>query len=357
MPKSAKKQPKTAVWTGDWRVGIRVWVERNGVAVLGEGRAELLAAVQQQRSITKAAKAAKISYRKAWNLIQEVNTAAGEPLVEAAVGGAAGGGASLTERGKLVLTAYEEVRRSMKQSAAGALLQAVNAESESTPCLHLAAAISLQDAIGELLADFALQMPTVRVRAVFGASNELADHVLAGAPCDLFIAAEKRELDRLVAGKRLLPKPQRLIATNRLAVIGREGAPQLRKIKDLLSERIRCVVLAEPECPLGRYSKAYLESVGIYQGLLPKVLHVDNSRAVPAAISSGAADVGIAFISDAGRADFEILLRIVSEKAEARYFAGVGENFGEQCGSLIRFFESTLARKCFTRCGFEVPSL
>jgi molybdate transport system regulatory protein len=355
MPKSARKHPKNTVWTGDWRVGIRVWVERNGVAVLGEGRAELLAAIQQRRSITKAAKAAKISYRKAWTLIQEVNAAAGEPLVEAAVGGATGGGASLTERGKLVLSAYEEVRRTMKQSAAGALQQTVNAESESTPCLHLAAAISLQDAVGELLAEFALQRPTLRVRAVFGASNELADHVLAGAPCDLFISAEKHALDRLIARKRLLPRPQ-LIAKNRLAVVGREGAPRLRTIEDLLSDRVCSVALAEPECPLGRYSKACLESVGIYQDLLPKVLHVDNSRAVPAAVASGAASVGIAFISDAGRADFEVLLRITSAAGEAKYLAAIGPNSAENSGQLLAFFGSTAAKKCLDRHGFEVPS-
>ncbi|HEX5471127.1 MAG TPA: hypothetical protein VFW73_04540, partial [Lacipirellulaceae bacterium] len=70
-------------WGHGWEVGLRVWIERAGEAVLGEGRAELLAAIDREHSITKAARTAGMSYRRAWNLIQATNTAAGESLVEA----------------------------------------------------------------------------------------------------------------------------------------------------------------------------------------------------------------------------------------------------------------------------------
>ncbi len=86
-------------WASDWKVGVRVWVERQGHAVLGEGRAELLAAIASEHSITKAAKAAGMSYRRAWTMIQEVNKAAGEALVEAAVGGKQGAAHVLRHRG------------------------------------------------------------------------------------------------------------------------------------------------------------------------------------------------------------------------------------------------------------------
>ncbi|HEX3599497.1 MAG TPA: LysR family transcriptional regulator, partial [Lacipirellulaceae bacterium] len=74
-----------AGWGSDWKVGVRVWIDRDGQTVLGEGRAELLAAIASEHSITKAAKLAGMSYRRAWNMIQEINAAASDPLVEAAV--------------------------------------------------------------------------------------------------------------------------------------------------------------------------------------------------------------------------------------------------------------------------------
>src|SRR5262245_10774748 len=186
-------------WASDWKVAVRVRVEREGQAVLGEGRAELLAAIDSERSITKGAKAAGMSYRRAWNLIQEVNEAAGEPLVEAAVGGLQGGGARLTPHGRLALDVYSKVRSSLVDAAAGALGQAIQPGERAAGCIHLAAAISLQEAVGQILAEFTLREPTIRVRTIFGASNELADHLLAGAPGDVFITAEQSELDRLEA--------------------------------------------------------------------------------------------------------------------------------------------------------------
>src|SRR6188472_341124 len=181
-------------WAGDWTVGVRVWVERDGQTVLGEGRAELLAAIDTERSITKAAKAAGMSYRRAWTMIQEVNEAAGETLVSAAVGGKEGGGARLTDNGRLALEVYEDVRRSLVESAAGTLGRVIRPKESAARCIHLSAAISLQESIGQVLAEFALAQPAVRVRAIFGASNELADQLLAGAPCDLFISADPLQL-------------------------------------------------------------------------------------------------------------------------------------------------------------------
>src|SRR6185436_4662219 len=180
-------------WASDWNVGVRVWVEREGQAVLGEGRAELLAAIDSEHSITKAAEAAGMSYRRAWNLIQELNEAAGETLVEAAVGGKQGGGARLTPHGRLALEVYDKVRRSLVESAAGSLRQAILPNDRGRKCIHLAAAISMQEAVGQILAEYTLVQPTIQVRAIFGASNELVDHLLAGAPGDVIISAEPSE--------------------------------------------------------------------------------------------------------------------------------------------------------------------
>src|SRR6188768_4574439 len=88
-------------WSNDWEVAVRVWIERRGKTVLGEGLADLLAAIQRTSSISAAARLLGISYRHPWKLVQEGNAAAGEPLVTAAVGGHNGGGAQLTPRGEL----------------------------------------------------------------------------------------------------------------------------------------------------------------------------------------------------------------------------------------------------------------
>jgi molybdate transport system substrate-binding protein len=344
-----------AHWASDWKVGIRVWVEREGQAVLGEGRAELLAAIDTEHSITKAAKAAGMSYRRAWMMIQEVNQAAGETLVEAAVGGKQGGGARLMPHGRLALEVYDRVRQSLVESAAGVLQQSIKPDLEAGGCIHVAAAISLQEAVGQLLAEYALRQPTVRVRVIYGASNELADHLLAGAPGDLFISAELTELDRLEAAKLLVKGSRQIVAKNGLAFVGVPTATAVKKPADLLGRQFKRVALAEPACPLGQYSKVYLEKAGVYEKLLPRVLHVDNSRAVLAAVVSGAAQAGVVFSSDAsGPGTWQRLLSVPTSQAAATYAAAILDHGNERpdAKSLLEFLTSPIASRCYRRCGF-----
>jgi molybdate transport system regulatory protein len=102
----------------DWNVGVCLRVERGESVVLREPGAGLLSAIRELRSISAAAKSVGMSYRTAWLIVQSINQAAGEPLVEAAVGGEKGGGARLTPQGELALQLYEDLCESVRTSAA-----------------------------------------------------------------------------------------------------------------------------------------------------------------------------------------------------------------------------------------------
>src|SRR5258708_4674761 len=175
-------------WNNDWTVGLRIWVERAGHDILGKGRLELLEGIDCWHSISEAARQMGMSYRRAWLLVQSINQAAGEPLVNAATGGSHGGGARLTPQGRETVAIFRELQEHLLQRAATFLPQLV--QGPTAPTLHVAASVSLEEVLGQLLADYALRQPAVRVRTVFGASDELADHVLAGAPADLFLTAD-----------------------------------------------------------------------------------------------------------------------------------------------------------------------
>jgi len=344
-------------WASDWEVAVRVWIERHGKSMLGEALADLLSAIEQTSSISAAARSIGISYRHAWSLVQEGNEAAGEPLILAAVGGLNGGGAQLTPCGKLSLEVYEQLRGQVRETAAG-LLQRVLSPTDLTATIHLAAAISLQEAIGQLLTEFALRQPSVRVRAVYGASNELADHVLAGAPCDLFVSADPTHLDRLSAAKLIRAKSRKVVATNSLSAIGpSESRTSISKPRDLLAASVKHIALADPASPLGKCSHAYLDRLGIYAKLREKIVPVDNSRAILAAIRSGCADAGLAFSSDAAKAaGCRILFAIDPAEAGLSYSAAVCDGERQKdAQALLDFFDTPAAQRCFRRCGLSLP--
>lgn len=85
---------------------LSIRIDLPGVGSIGPGKVRLLELVGETGSIRQAGLALKMSYARAWGLVRELNDMFGEPLVEAAAGGMAGGGATLTERGRRVVSLY-----------------------------------------------------------------------------------------------------------------------------------------------------------------------------------------------------------------------------------------------------------
>lgn len=78
---------------------------------IGPGKAALLRAIRETRSISAAGRRYGMSYRRAWLLVEAMNALGATPLVVARRGGAGGGGAEVTPLGEEVLAAYEELQR------------------------------------------------------------------------------------------------------------------------------------------------------------------------------------------------------------------------------------------------------
>jgi molybdate transport system regulatory protein len=83
---------------------------------LGPGKVRLLEEVAAHGSISAAGRALGMSYKRAWDLIEDVNSMFAMPVVESRSGGKQGGGATLTDFGKMVVQRY----RGMEKAAARA---------------------------------------------------------------------------------------------------------------------------------------------------------------------------------------------------------------------------------------------
>jgi molybdate transport system regulatory protein len=81
----------------------RFWLTLKGRNFLGRGRVELLRHIADTGSISKAAKAMKMSYKAAWDAVDAMNKAWGTPLVESGPGGS-----RLTAEAVQLITAYRE---------------------------------------------------------------------------------------------------------------------------------------------------------------------------------------------------------------------------------------------------------
>jgi molybdate transport system regulatory protein len=102
---------------------LRIWLAFPDGFALGPGKADLLAGVERSGSISAACREMGMSYKKAWQMVDEMNHAFREPLVDAAKGGAAGGGAQLTDTGRKVLALYRTMQDESGTVAAGPLAE------------------------------------------------------------------------------------------------------------------------------------------------------------------------------------------------------------------------------------------
>jgi molybdate transport system regulatory protein len=84
---------------------------------IGPGKIALLKAIGAHRSISAAARAMGMSYRRAWMLVEAVNAALDGPAVETHVGGAGRGGAVLTARGERLIALYDKIHAEAEAAA------------------------------------------------------------------------------------------------------------------------------------------------------------------------------------------------------------------------------------------------
>lgn len=103
-------------------VRIRIRLATDSGMRLGPGKAGMLRAIRETKSINAAARRFRMSYRRAWLLVEEMNCLCDGPLVVTRRGGAGGGGAEVTPLGEQVLAAYEALEQAAIRSKPFAIL-------------------------------------------------------------------------------------------------------------------------------------------------------------------------------------------------------------------------------------------
>jgi molybdate transport system regulatory protein len=93
---------------------VKLWLEKAGLLVLSDYRAQLLQHVADTGSLSQAAECMGLSYRRAWGKIKEIEANLGFRLVQSEVGGVGGGRTRLTPRGECLLGQYKRFRTAVE---------------------------------------------------------------------------------------------------------------------------------------------------------------------------------------------------------------------------------------------------
>ncbi len=93
-----------------FEVNGSLWIESNGERFFGPGPVELLERIEKTGSINQAARQMKMSYKKAWEIINALNASTGQLLVITQTGGTSGGGSAITAEARKMIARYRQLR-------------------------------------------------------------------------------------------------------------------------------------------------------------------------------------------------------------------------------------------------------
>ena len=113
--------------------GLRIRLVLAPGFMIGPGKADLLEGIHETGSIAAAGRRMKMSYKRAWLLVEALNAGFREPLVTATRGGRSRGGAVLTDLGQEVLAAYRRMEAQAAQAAAAEIAAIRAAAGQSAP--------------------------------------------------------------------------------------------------------------------------------------------------------------------------------------------------------------------------------
>jgi molybdate transport system substrate-binding protein len=223
------------------------------------------------------------------------------------------------------------------------------------------AAASLKDAIDAADAGFVKESGKQPV-ASYAASSTLAKQIEQGAPADIFISADEDWMNYLAERKLIKPDTRFDLLGNTLVLIAPKDSKVEVKIEDgfPLSKLLGDGHLAMANTdavPAGKYGKAALTKLGVWDSVKGKIAQADNVRAALKLVSTGEAPLGIVYGTDA-RSDPNV--KVIDTFPEGTHppiiypVAIAASSTNADAPALLAYLKSSAAQSVFKDQGFKI---
>ena len=197
------------------------------------------------------------------------------------------------------------------------------------------------------------------VQFSFDATSRLAPQAARGAPADVFVSADRAWMQWLDKRGGIVAPTWTDIASNRLVlVVPSSGEYQPRSVEELTDGRLTRLGLAGESVPAGRYARAALEAVGVWDAVSPSVVNGGSVRGTLEWVARGDVDAAVVFQSDAlAEARVTPAFPLPQPEEDVVYPAAVltGARSIEDATRFVAYLASPEAQASFRRAGFEPP--
>jgi molybdate transport system substrate-binding protein len=231
------------------------------------------------------------------------------------------------------------------------------------PDVLVFAAASLKTALDEINAQWH-ERTGKRTAISYAASSALAKQIEQGAPADLFISADEDWMDYLAERKLIRLETRSDLVGNHLVLISSKGtdlqvniAPGFPLLSLLGQGRL---AMANTEAvPAGKYGRAALEALGVWESVKGRIAQAENVRAALLMVSRGEAPLGIVYESDAVSDPNVARLGTFPEKTHPHIAYPIAVTAGSTKPAAYAFVDmlkTPVARAIFEKQGFTTPN-
>jgi molybdate transport system substrate-binding protein len=223
------------------------------------------------------------------------------------------------------------------------------------------AAASLTDALGTIDADFQKQSGN-SVKAAFGGSSALAKQLEAGAPADLFISADVPWMDYVAKANLIDPASRFDMLGNHLVLVAPMDSTLQATIGadfDLLGalKGGKLAVADTNAVPAGKYAKASLTKLGMWDKVEASLAQAENVRAALALVERGEAPLGIVYQTDAAVAKVKVV-GMFPDDSHPKIIYPVALTLqgakSQAAKDYLAYLKSDAAKAVFSKAGFIV---
>ncbi|WP_417687242.1 molybdate ABC transporter substrate-binding protein [Roseibium sp.] len=218
------------------------------------------------------------------------------------------------------------------------------------------AAASMSEALTEVGASFEQETGTEIVFS-FAGTGTLARQIEAGAPADVFVSADEEWMAYLTSRGAVDAQTVTIIAGNSLVLVGPADAKSLELTSEAIAARVGNgrLAIADPDTvPAGRYGKAALTAIGLWDAVEGRLAPMDNVRVALASVARGDTPLGVVYGSDA---TVERQVKVVAEfpvssHPDIHYPAGLVSGTASLGANFLAFLTGDVAQAIFADYGF-----
>ncbi|CAN5516128.1 molybdate ABC transporter substrate-binding protein [soil metagenome] len=193
----------------------------------------------------------------------------------------------------------------------------------------------------------------------FGSTGELTQQIIAGAPVDVFAAANIAFIDELSEEGLTLPDTEALYARGRIVIWPRSGIEiAIDDLNDLARAEVKRIAIANPNhAPYGMAAKEAMVSAGIWDEIQDKLVLGENTSDTFRYGETGDVDVAIVALSLAVRTDAEWVLidEEMHEPIDQALAVIAGTDHEEEARAFADFVNSEEGRAIMRGYGFVLP--